>query len=207
MFMRDTQPPLDLESFCHAEHPRLVRLLSLHTGDVETARDLAQETLVKVCVHWRKVRSLDTPQAWVTRVALNLATSHHRRSAVRRRHAGEDRAYTGSSSTRDDEGWMVRAAIASILYTGRLETGRPTLGAGNFLLDVIGATVIGGTSLFGGKGKIIWTFFGVLFFVLLSNTLNLMNLSTFHIDMVKGGVILMAALLDVVRTRLLRTAT
>lgn len=96
------------------------------------------------------------------------------------------------------------AAIASILYTGRLETGRPTLGGGNFLLDVIGATVIGGTSLFGGNGKILWTFFGVLFFVLLSNTLNLMNLSAFHIDMVKGGVILAAALLDVVRTRLLR---
>ncbi len=99
------------------------------------------------------------------------------------------------------------AAIASILYTARLETGRPTLGAGNFLLDVIGATVIGGTSLFGGKGKILWTFFGVLFFVLLSNTLNLMNLSAFHIDMVKGGVILMAALLDVIRTRLMRGST
>jgi len=48
---------------------------------------------------------------------------------------------------------------------------------------------------------------GVLFFVLLSNTLNLMNLSAFHIDMVKGGVILMAAFLDVVRTRLMRGAT
>jgi ribose/xylose/arabinose/galactoside ABC-type transport system permease subunit len=98
----------------------------------------------------------------------------------------------------------VCAAIASILYTARLETGRPTLGAGNFLLDVIGATVIGGTSLFGGKAKIIWTVFGVLFFVLLSNTLNLMNLSAFHIDMVKGGVILLAALLDVTRTRIMR---
>jgi ribose/xylose/arabinose/galactoside ABC-type transport system permease subunit len=63
--------------------------------------------------------------------------------------------------------------------------------------------VIGGTSLFGGKGKVAWTFFGVLFFVLLSNTLNLMNLSSFHVDMVKGGVILCAALLDVARTRLL----
>ncbi|WP_210529020.1 ABC transporter permease [Rubellimicrobium arenae] len=97
------------------------------------------------------------------------------------------------------------ATVGSILYSARLEAGRPTLGEGTFLLDVIGATVIGGTSLFGGKGKVIWTVFGVMFFVLLSNTLNLMNLSTFHIDMVKGGVILAAALLDVARTRLLRS--
>ncbi|WP_224276680.1 RNA polymerase sigma factor [Nocardioides lacusdianchii] len=114
MFTRDTQPPLDLESFCHAEHPRLVRLLSLHTGDVETARDLSQETLVKVCVHWRKVRSLEVPQAWVTRVALNLATSHHRRSAVRRRHTADTGGDTSPTSVRDDEGWMVRAAVASL---------------------------------------------------------------------------------------------
>lgn len=93
------------------------------------------------------------------------------------------------------------ATVGSILYSARLEAGRPTLGEGTFLLDVIGATVIGGTSLFGGKGKIIWTVFGVIFFVLLSNTLNLMNLSTFHIDMAKGGVILCAALLDVARNR------
>jgi ribose/xylose/arabinose/galactoside ABC-type transport system permease subunit len=97
------------------------------------------------------------------------------------------------------------ATVGAVLYSARLEAGRPTLGEGTFLLDVIGATVIGGTSLFGGKGKILWTVLGVLFFVLLSNTLNLMNLSTFHIDMVKGGVILAAALLDVARTHLLRS--
>ncbi len=94
------------------------------------------------------------------------------------------------------------AAAGSILYSGRLEAGRPTLGEGAFLLDVIGAVVIGGTSLFGGRGKIVWTLFGVLFFVLLSNTLNLMNLSAFVIDMVKGAVILAAAILNVVRVRL-----
>ncbi|WP_421724912.1 ABC transporter permease [Bauldia sp.] len=94
------------------------------------------------------------------------------------------------------------ATVGAILFSARLEAGRPTLGDGNFLLDVIGATVIGGTSLFGGKGKIKWTVFGVLFFVLLSNSLNLMNLSAFTIDMVKGSVILVAALLDVLRSRL-----
>jgi ribose/xylose/arabinose/galactoside ABC-type transport system permease subunit len=97
------------------------------------------------------------------------------------------------------------AAVGSILYSARLEAGRPTLGEGTFLLDVIGATVIGGTSLFGGKAKVLWTVWGVLFFVLLANTLNLMNLSAFHIDMVKGGFILAAASLDVARTRLMRS--
>jgi ribose/xylose/arabinose/galactoside ABC-type transport system permease subunit len=98
------------------------------------------------------------------------------------------------------------AAIAAILYSGRLEGGRPTIGGGSALLDIIGATVIGGTSLAGGKGKITWTFVGVIFFVLLSNTLNYMRLSAFHIDVVKGIVIMAAALLDVLRVRLARTA-
>ncbi len=99
------------------------------------------------------------------------------------------------------------AAVAAILYSGRLEGGRPTIGGGSALLDIIGATVIGGTSLAGGKGKITWTFVGVIFFVLLSNTLNYMRLSAFHIDVVKGIVIMAAALLDVLRVRLARTGS
>jgi ribose/xylose/arabinose/galactoside ABC-type transport system permease subunit len=99
------------------------------------------------------------------------------------------------------------AAAGSLLYSARLEAGRPTLGEGSFLLDVVGACVIGGTSLFGGKGKILWTVFGVLFFVILANTLNLMNLNAFVVDMVKGGVILAAAMLDVARTRILAART
>jgi ribose/xylose/arabinose/galactoside ABC-type transport system permease subunit len=95
------------------------------------------------------------------------------------------------------------AAIASILYSARLGGGRPTIGSGGVLLDIIGATVIGGTSFAGGKGKITWTLVGVVFFVLLSNTLNYMGLSAFYIDVVKGGIILAAAALDVARTRLL----
>jgi ribose/xylose/arabinose/galactoside ABC-type transport system permease subunit len=94
------------------------------------------------------------------------------------------------------------AAVASILYSARLAGGRPTVGGGNLLLDIIGATVIGGTSLSGGKGKVTYTFFGVIFFVLLLNTLNSMRLSAFHIDSVKGVIILIAAMLDVTRTRL-----
>jgi len=93
------------------------------------------------------------------------------------------------------------AAVGSILYSARLEAGRPTLGR-NLLLDVIGAAVIGGISLFGGKGKVLWAVYGVLFFVVLDNSLNKMPLEFYSIDIIKGCVILMAALLDALRTRI-----
>ncbi len=95
------------------------------------------------------------------------------------------------------------AGVAAILYSARLGIGQPTLGDGTVLLDIIGACIIGGTSLFGGKGRVLGTFIGVLFFVLLQNILGQMRLSAFHIDVVKGLVILAAAILDVTRTRLL----
>jgi ribose transport system permease protein len=87
------------------------------------------------------------------------------------------------------------AAIASILYTARLETGLPTLGQGH-LLDIIGAVVIGGTSLFGGKGKILWTVVGVAFITVIVNSLNTLGLSYFAIMIAKGTIILLAALID-----------
>jgi ribose/xylose/arabinose/galactoside ABC-type transport system permease subunit len=93
------------------------------------------------------------------------------------------------------------AAVGSILYSARLGIGQPSLG-NNLLLDIVGAVVIGGTSLFGGKGSIKGTIFGVAFFVLLLNVLNAARLSPFIIDAVKGAVILLAVLLDVTRTRL-----
>jgi ribose transport system permease protein len=92
------------------------------------------------------------------------------------------------------------AALASVMLTARLETGSPVLGR-EILLDIIGATVVGGTSLFGGKGRIAWTFFGVLFLTVLDNALNLLSLSQFSITITKGAVILFAAVLDAVRSR------
>ena len=98
----------------------------------------------------------------------------------------------------------VCAAVGAVIYSARLDMGRPAFGDNlNLLLDVIGATVIGGTSLFGGRGKILWTAYGVILFVLLSNALNLLNLTYFTVLMVKGGVILAAAWLDVKRRALL----
>jgi ribose/xylose/arabinose/galactoside ABC-type transport system permease subunit len=93
------------------------------------------------------------------------------------------------------------AAVASVIYSSRMGMGRPTLGD-PLLLDIIGGAVIGGTSLAGGKGKIIWTFFGVVFLSLLGNALSLLNVPFFYIEIVKGAVILFAALVDVMRRRI-----
>lgn len=84
--------------------------------------------------------------------------------------------------------------------------GRPTLGRDS-LLDIIGAAVIGGISLFGGKGKVLWALSGVLFFTLLANSLNMLNLSFYTVNIVKGSVILVAALINVVRIRVLAAET
>jgi len=97
----------------------------------------------------------------------------------------------------------VCATVGGVLYSARLGLGRPGFGQSlDLLLDVIGAAVIGGTSLFGGRGKVLWTLFGVLLFVLLTNALNLLNLSYFTVNIVKGAFILLAATLDVARKRL-----
>jgi ribose/xylose/arabinose/galactoside ABC-type transport system permease subunit len=94
------------------------------------------------------------------------------------------------------------AAVAAILYTARAETGEATMGRA-ILLDVIGAAVIGGVSLFGGRGKIIWAIFGVVLFTLIANSLNMLALRDSTVTMVKGGIILLAAGFDLVRSRLL----
>lgn len=86
----------------------------------------------------------------------------------------------------------VMAAVSALLLTARLETGSPVMGK-ELLLDAIGATVIGGTRLAGGVGRPLWTLVGVAFFGVLDNALNLLNVSYFAIMMIKGGVILVAA--------------
>jgi ribose transport system permease protein len=98
------------------------------------------------------------------------------------------------------------AAVGSVLYSGRLMQGRPTMGA-TMLLDIMAATVIGGTSLFGGKGKVTWTLYGVLFYTILATSLQQLKLDNFTIDIVKGFIILAAATLDAVRSSLRKTST
>lgn len=73
-----------LSEMCKREHGRLVGLLGLYCGDRNIAEDLTQEALVRLCRDWRTVRKLDSPEAWLHRVAINLAHSHFRRRRVER---------------------------------------------------------------------------------------------------------------------------
>jgi ribose transport system permease protein len=87
------------------------------------------------------------------------------------------------------------AALAALVLTGRLNSAQPTAGAG-FELDAIAAVVVGGTSLFGGRGGVIGTFFGAAIIGVLNNGMNLLDVSAFYQQIVKGGVILGALLID-----------
>jgi ribose/xylose/arabinose/galactoside ABC-type transport system permease subunit len=94
------------------------------------------------------------------------------------------------------------SAFAAIIYTARLEAGTPILGQ-RILLDVIGAAVIGGVSLFGGKGTVIGVLVGVLFLSVVDNGLQLLGLNLSSVYAIKGGVILVAAVTDAIRHNLM----
>ena len=87
------------------------------------------------------------------------------------------------------------ASISGIILTSRLNSAQPTAGT-SYELDAIAAVVLGGTSLSGGKGWIVGTLIGAMIIGILDNGLNLMNVSSFYQQVVKGGVILLAVLLD-----------
>lgn len=65
--------------------PTVLGALILHTGDRDVAEELAQETFVRACTHWKQVKRANRPDAWLLRVAFNLANSYYRRKAAERR--------------------------------------------------------------------------------------------------------------------------
>ncbi|MCG1011807.1 ribose ABC transporter permease [Tepidanaerobacter sp. GT38] len=87
------------------------------------------------------------------------------------------------------------AALSGIIIASRLNSAPPTAGSGAEL-DAIAAVVLGGTSLAGGEGHIAGTFIGALIIGVLNNGLNLLNVSSYYQQFVKGVVILIAVLLD-----------
>ena len=95
----------------------------------------------------------------------------------------------------------VAAAMAGIIIAARLGSGSSNAGGG-FELDVIAAVVLGGTSLFGGRGTMLGTMLGALTVAVIGNGLILYHLSPFLTPIVEGVIILLAIWLNF---RLFRT--
>ena len=87
------------------------------------------------------------------------------------------------------------AGVAGVLVASRLSSGYPRAGE-LYELDAIAAVVVGGTSLYGGRGSIWGTLAGAFFIGILNNGLNLYNVSAYDQMIVKGAVFLAAASLD-----------
>ncbi len=83
------------------------------------------------------------------------------------------------------------AALAGIVLSSRMHAARPNIGEG-VELNVIAAVILGGTSLFGGRGSIIGTLLGALVVGTLNNGLILLGFST-HVQMLVRGLVIIAA--------------
>ena len=86
-------------------------------------------------------------------------------------------------------------SIGAILLSSRISSGHPTVGSDTALRS-IAAAVIGGVSLFGGRGTVVGVLLGGLFLGLLANALNLINVSSFVQQVAIGMAIIVAAALD-----------
>ena len=108
-------------------------------------------------------------------------------------------AYTGINTARIKFTVLlisgIVAAVAGMLYAGRLESGRFQWGQGDEL-TVIAAVILGGTSLFGGRGAIVGTLFGSLFMGLINNGLILAGLDVAQQQVVRGAIIIAAVALS-----------
>ena len=87
------------------------------------------------------------------------------------------------------------AGVGAIVLFSRITTAAPVIGAG-YETNAILAVVVGGTTLKGGKGSVLRTVMGVLLVTLMSNCLDLLNVSTYLQVAVKGAILVFAIWLD-----------
>lgn len=94
----------------------------------------------------------------------------------------------------------ITAGIAGIILSSRMFSGQPSAGSG-LELDAIAACVIGGTSTTGGKGRLWGTFLGALIMGIITNGMNLLNISTNWQLIVQGMIIVVAVGLDRIKSK------
>jgi inositol transport system permease protein len=91
-------------------------------------------------------------------------------------------------------------AIAGVVLMSRMNSGQPSAAVG-YEFDAITAVVVGGTSLSGGSGSMVGTVIGAIIVGIINNVQNLLNINTQWQQVVKGAIILLAVILDVVSKR------
>ena len=87
------------------------------------------------------------------------------------------------------------SALGGILLTARTSAGLPQAGQ-SYELDAIAAVVIGGTSMTGGRGSLLGTLMGILLIGVINNGLDLLGVSSYYQQVVKGLIIVGAVMLD-----------
>jgi D-xylose transport system permease protein len=93
------------------------------------------------------------------------------------------------------------AGVGGIILASRLQSVAPNQGGGNLLLNVIAAAVIGGTSLFGGRGSVSSALLGALIIAGVENGMNLLGLQAAIQFIITGGVLLLAVIVDAISRR------
>lgn len=91
--------------------------------------------------------------------------------------------------------------LAALIYASRMTAVAASSAAVNYEMDAIAAVAIGGTSMAGGRGKIVGTFVGVLMFKIISNILTAADVSTFLNGAISAAIIVIAVLLQGVQNR------
>jgi len=87
------------------------------------------------------------------------------------------------------------SGLGGVIQAARIDTGQPNIGMG-YELDAIAAVIVGGTSLSGGIGNIGGTVLGVLIIGVINNGLDLLNVSSYYQQVIKGFIIIGAVLSD-----------
>jgi len=92
------------------------------------------------------------------------------------------------------------AALGAIVLFSRVTTASPVIGK-NYETNAILAVVVGGTSMAGGKGSVIRTVLGTMLVILLSNCMNLLGVSVYMQNVMKGAILILAIWLDNLKER------
>ena len=109
----------ELADITRREHLRLVGMLALYTGDLQVAEDLAQEAFVRLHQRWARAPELERVEAWLSRVAINLANSWWRRRYAEHRANRRASAERMPATPEPETVLAVRAAVAELPWRQR----------------------------------------------------------------------------------------